>query len=471
MNTVSFDYRPLPVHHGFHRSTAYERSLFGGYGSGKSFALCADAISFGLAQPGSEILIARKTIPSLRDTTEAIFTAILPEALLAACDTRRMGGHYESITLPNGSKYMFRGLDDWTKLKSLSLAAIYYDEADEIDEDTYVGLMSRVRQRVPTPTARKLNAPEISRRTIVSASNPAGHNWLWKRFVSADAAPGTEWFKSTSLDNPFLPLTYIDSMLAMPKPWVRRYVLCDFDDFGGQIYGEWGWDSHVIEPYRQGYDAAGFFWMGMDPGTRDPTAGLWCYYDPNRHALVGVAEYQEHSLTAMTHAAAWRKIEARHRMKVRRRIADPHSINVRDRGTNNALSDQYRRLGFNFELGPTREHERIPALGQLIAQQRFLVTSDCPQSYEQILNYRWKDLTPQQRSLGLDAPAKPLKRNTHLVDCGQFVASRYIAPPKIEARVEDQRADWSQEVQRTIRQQISDRRNATSPHDLGNLPV
>jgi phage terminase large subunit len=464
---IRIEYEPLEIHHPFHRSNARERCLAGGYGSGKSYALCAEALAFGLDNPGAEILVMRKTIPSLRDTTEAIFVSLIPADLWAQCDIRRAANHYQSIELPNGTKYMFRGLDDWMKLKSMNVAMLAYDELDEIDEETYTGMMSRLRQVRPTPKARKQGVTRITRNCIIASMNPAGHNWCWSRFVGPKAAPGTAWFKSTSLQNPHLPLSYIQSLLDMPEPWVRRYVLCNFDDFGGKIYDDWAWETHVIPPFR--YDPAGLFLMGMDPGTRDPTAALWTYYDKEHHRLVGIAEYQEEGLAVTKHAREWRRIEAQHRMKVRQRFADPNAINVRDRGTNMALSDQYRRLGYNFTLGASRIPDRIPALGGLITQGRFVVTTDCPQTHEQITNYRWQDLTPQQRSKGTDAPEKPLKKNVHLVDAAQYIASRYIPPPKIAPAASDQDW-WTAEVYKSIRKNLKTR-GATNGHDLGTISV
>lgn len=480
MTAFTFEYQPIPVHYPFHQCTSYEAVAFGGYGSGKSFALCAEAIALGLEQPGSEILICRRTVPSLRDTTEAIFVGLLPPKFFDSCVVKRMGGHYESITFPNGTKYMFRGLDDWMKLKSLSLAAIFFDEVDELDEETYMGMLSRVRQTRPTAAARAQGAADITRRYIRSASNPAGHNWVWKRFVGPDRQPQTAFFVSTSLDNPHLPMDYIDALLAMPDPWVRRYVLCGFDDFAGQIYESWTWDTHVIQPYMaNSFDPTSFVLMGMDPGTskENPTAGLWCYYDKDKHWLVGVAEYQAHSLNAKTHAMQWRTIESRFgRTRVRQRIADP-TVTTRDRGSNMKLSDQYLRAGFNFELGPRLNKDRIPMLGQLIEDGRFRVTTDCPQTFEAIQNYKWKDLTPQQRQNGADQ--SPVKKDDHLVNCAQYVTSKYVPPPAIVPMeeplpgdtVEEQlRAEHQAEIRKAIREQLASK-TATRAHDLGMMPV
>lgn len=471
MTTFRFEYRPLPVFVGFHESRAYERAVIGGYGSGKSHAAVAEVIGLGLEQPGSEILVCRKTVPALRDTTEAIFVNMLPPEFFKACDVRRMGGHLESVVFPNGTKYYFRGLDDWRKLRSMNLAYILYDEADEIDEEAYIGMMSRVRQTRPTAAAKALGATSVDRRGIVLACNPQGHNWIWKRFVSDQAAPNTRWFKSSSLDNPFLPREYIDSLLAMPKPWVQRYVLCGFDDFAGQIYTEWTWDTHVV-PMPSGFDPTSFIWMGMDPGTHDPTAGVWAYYDKQKHRLVAVAEYQEAGLAASKHASAWRSIEAPFgRCRVTRRIADP-TVNTRDRGSNMALADQYRRFGFNFELGPRVVAERLPMLGQLIHEGRFVCTANTPQLFERLREYKWQDLTPAQREKGSE-PA-PLKKDTHLVEAAQYIASRYITAPPVVATgdaPEDPRAEFAAEVNRAIRKQMLARQSATGDHDLGTLSL
>lgn len=461
--TIDFEYKPLPVHYPFHQSTAYERSLFGAFGSGKTYSLCAEAIALCLEHPGIRGLITRFTIPELRDTTETVFFDILPHDLREAGEVRRIGGHVESYTFPNGSKVLFRGIDDWNKHKSLNVGFIAYDEADEFDEETYLGMMSRVRQRDPTSEGRQRGAGPITRRYIISASNPAGHNWLWKRFIDPQhRQPNTEYFTSTSFDNPYLPPEYIDSLLQYPEPWIRRYVLCQFDDFAGQIYEDWNYDRHVILPNRD-WPQQTVYWMGFDPGTRSGNAGLWVAVDRENRRLVGVAEYLETGMAATEHAAAWRKLEAKHRIpRVQRRIADP-SIRIRDRGSNMSLESQYTRLGFNFTLGPQKEEDRIQALGSLITQGRFVLTTDCPQTFEQIRNYKWQDISPIRRARGEDPPEKPLKRHVDLVDAAQYCATQYIVPMK-DARptAPDELSDW---VWQQAKKQLRDK--SVPEHDLG----
>lgn len=466
MPTINFEYRPLLVHAPFHQSTARERCLFGAFGSGKTYALCAEAIALALEQPGSSILICRRTIPELRDTTETVFFKILPVELYNAGETSRLGGHVSRYLFPNGSEILFRGIDDWNKYKSMNVCAIFYDEADEFDEETVKGMASRVRQRDLTKEARERGyTGKIRRRTTCFASNPAGHNWLYRYFVDPQVKKaGTEWFKSTSFDNPYLPIDYVDDLLSYPEPWIRRYVLCQFDDFGGQIYEEWAWETHVIEPPLEGWGRSAVYWMGMDPGTRSPTAGLWVVHDTANRRLVGVAEYAEANLAAKVHADAWRKIEAKHAPNVRWRVADP-SVATRDRGTNMSLQDQYRRLGYSFAHGPKDHKDRIPALGQLIHLGQFVVTRNCAQTFEAIKNYKWEDLTPAQRAKGLDPKETPLKKDDHLVDCAQYLTSRWMKPAKLavpQVRTTPEE-DFAREVHRTIKKQMDRRRQRRLP--------
>ena len=471
---VDFNYSPLPVHVPFHTSLAKERAMAGAMGSGKSYALCSEAIAWCLEQPGIRGVICRKSIPALRDTTEAVFFDLLPPELYAAGQVRRSNAHVAEFIFPNGSTVLFKSMDDYLKHKSLNIGFFAADEANELTLEEWLFMTKgRLRQRDLTAEAVQLGyTGEITRRGAWLAFNPEGHDWIYERFVhvgGADHAKNAEWFRSTSFDNPYLPPDYFDELMQMPEPWIRRYVLCQFDDFGGQIYEDWAWDTHVIEPFDH-YDAGSVFWMGMDPGTRNPTAGLWVVVDKARRRLIGVAEYEENRTAAIAHAKEWRRIEAQHKMVVGWRVADPN-INTADRGTNITLADQYRRLGFRFALGPRRHKDRIPALGSLIHQGRFVVTRNCPRTYEAIKGYRWEDITPSRRAKGDDPREEPLKKDDHLVDCAQYLASRWISSPKIIVPT-DEDEPMHEQIHKAIRRKRMARAiGIRTDHDLGSTLV
>lgn len=462
MSVVVFGNKSLQVHQPFHTSTAYERCCFGAFGSGKSYTGCDEAIAWCLEQPGVRGLITRKTIPELRDTTEPVFAERVPPDLWNAGHITRAGGHFDTFTFPNGSQILFRSIDDWRKHKSLNLGFIFYDELSEFDEETYIAMRGRVRQKDLTPEARARGyTGKITRRGIWASTNPEGRDWVYRRFHpdSKDRQDGTAAFFSTTLDNPYLPPEYVQSLLEMPKPWIQRYVLCQFDDFAGRIYEEFNWDDHTVEHpnWNQLQIHRPLVWMGMDPGTENPTAGLWCWMDVENRTLIGIAEYEQPGLAVDQHVMAWKAIEAQQRMLVRWRVADPNSITQRDRGSAIQLATQYAKQGFNFNLGASSHNDRIPALAHLIHLRRFKLSRQaCPKTYEAIKDYQWKDLTPAQRASGENPKQEPLKKNDHLVNCAEYLAGR--ESPILPIHRKRIPRHLGEEVSMNIRKQLRARR-------------
>src|SRR5713226_9954342 len=70
-------YSPLPSQKRFHSSQARFKGFSGPIGSGKSQALCHEAIKLSYLNRGRVGLIGAPTYPMLRDATLTSFTAIL----------------------------------------------------------------------------------------------------------------------------------------------------------------------------------------------------------------------------------------------------------------------------------------------------------------------------------------------------------------------------------------------------------
>jgi len=69
--TRDIEYRALPSQKRFHESTARFKGFSGPIGSGKSQALCQEAIRLSYQNPGRTGLIGAPTYPMLRDATVA----------------------------------------------------------------------------------------------------------------------------------------------------------------------------------------------------------------------------------------------------------------------------------------------------------------------------------------------------------------------------------------------------------------
>lgn len=457
---IELDYTPLPVHAPFHHSKAKHRCLIGALGSGKSLAMNMEIIRLCFAYPGLRAVIMRRFVPELRDSTEASFFEALPAHFNDKKYVRKLGGHVDHITFPNGSRVEFRGAEDPDKFKSIEYGLIAFDEVDQIPEADVKKILQRLRQSAPLNGAklpRGVKMPNIS----INASNPAGKNWVWGAFVEGKDAhwPGSSCHLSSSLDNPFLPADYLDLLLTYPLPVIRRIVYCSFDDAGGLVYPEWQWGKHVLPVQAIGHYGT-LMYFGADPGMMAPTAGLWVEVDPAAQRMTAVAEYQVPDLAAPDHAGAWRAVEAERRpLRVTRRIADPN-ISKRDAGTGTPLSDIYAKLGFSFERGPVRQETRIPQLQEAIRAGRFRATEACPRLHEQITNARWEDNIPKLRDLS-EFREKMRKHEDHIHDCAQYLAGMHIPVAAAGAELppaptshDEVMAAWERERRAALRAQV-----------------
>ncbi|MDQ3091347.1 MAG: phage terminase large subunit [Actinomycetota bacterium] len=353
---------------------------------------------------------------------------------------------------------------------SQNLSWIGFDEADEQSEANLDGMSTRLRQETPLQAAaeRGYETTLPMRRQVCLASNPAGKNWLWRRFINAETRDQRgEGFISTTLDNPFLPVDFIEDQLSKPAAFVRRYVLCLFDELAGAIYPEWCDDHRVAwAPPKQGGHMD--IWQSFDPGTTqvNPSSCQWAVVDREHQRLVVIAEYEGHDSAAAIHAKRWREIEKGLPGKVTWRTADPAAIGARDRGSNMTLMDIYRRLGFSFDPARSNRHEvRVPALGELIALGRFGVTADCPISFGQIQGYSWEDQLPKDLDLGAYRD-KVKKGKDGMVDCAQYLAQRWIWRASTMPEEKDERTPeelFSAHVHATISRTLKPQRGNLAP--------
>lgn len=442
-------YKPFPIHTSLHLSAAREKAALGSVGSGKTLAVCGEAIRWANDVPGRKLMVSRKTVPSLRDTTEAELIAMLstppddddddevPITLWEIIEreklVKRSGGHIDNFHFPNGSQIMFRSLDNWTKIMSYNLSFIAVDEANEIDFETYVNLVSRLRQKQPTAMARRQGVKwgplEKNTQEIVLASNSHGHNWIWEQFVN-HPTPDRRYFRSTSFDNPTLYnedgtfSKFLDNLLRMPPIWVKRFVLCEFDAFEGQILDFNPVENvypHFVPPphWERG--------MGLDWGIRNPTAIVWFAREPGTVKWYQYREWQSYDSTIPeeremhvplnVHQIARKIQELEFGETIKWRAADPMIFRKQTGYMENQTIDYFfRKHGLYFTAGAKGYEARINALNQVMTPRNLLVSTACPQSQVAYQQYRWEDLKFDDK----DPAERPVKKNDHIVDAAEY---------------------------------------------------
>jgi hypothetical protein len=178
-------YTPLPSQKKFHACTARFKGFSGPIGSGKSQALCQEAIKLSYLNKGRLGLLGAPTYPMLRDATQA--------ALLEVLNTNDipfdLNKAENSLLMKDiGSRILFRPVEEFERLRGTNLAWFGLDEMTYTQEESWLRLEGRLRD------------PLATRLCGFGVWTPKGHDWVWRRFVS-DKVLGYEAIKAEAFEN------------------------------------------------------------------------------------------------------------------------------------------------------------------------------------------------------------------------------------------------------------------------------
>jgi len=165
---IEIRYEPLPSQRKFHESAARFKGFSGPIGSGKSQALCQEAIRLSYLNPGRQGLIGAPTYPMLRDATLTSFLEVL-----GVNEIRHELNKSESLLVmrDTGSRIYFRAVDDFERLRGTNLAWFGLDELTYTAEEAWLRLEGRLRD----PGAKRLCG--------FAVWTPKGFDWVYRRFV------------------------------------------------------------------------------------------------------------------------------------------------------------------------------------------------------------------------------------------------------------------------------------------------
>lgn len=153
--------------------------LFGGYGSGKSYHVALKII-LKLLEEKRTALVVRAVYDTFKDSCFSLFKEILDKmGILSEVTTNRVTFDNKVIAVrspmeirfPNGSKIIFKGMDNPEKFKSINgVSIVWVEECSEIRYDGYTELLGRIRE------------PNISLHFFLTC-NPVGtENWVYSTF-------------------------------------------------------------------------------------------------------------------------------------------------------------------------------------------------------------------------------------------------------------------------------------------------
>jgi hypothetical protein len=161
-------YSPLPSQKRFHELTARFKGFSGPIGSGKSQALCHEALKLAYLNPGRTGLIGAPTYPMLRDATQAALFEVLRQSGIPFEFNK---AENQAVLKDTQSKILFRSLDEYERLRGTNLAWFGVDELTYASEEAWVRLEGRLRD------------PKAQRLCGFAVWTPKGFDWVWERFI------------------------------------------------------------------------------------------------------------------------------------------------------------------------------------------------------------------------------------------------------------------------------------------------
>ena len=223
--TRGIRYKPLPTQRLFHLSKARFKGYSGPVGSGKSQALCQEAIRLAYVNAGRTGLVGAPTYPMLRGATQA--------ALLELMDEN--GIPYEwnksenNLTLTDcGSKILLRPVEEYERLRGTNLAWFCIDELTYSVEEVWTRLEARLRD----PKAKQLCG--------FAAWTPRGFDWVYERFI-VNPVEGYDVFLAKPFENSHLldevPDYYERLKRSYDEKFYSQEVLGEYVSLhSGQVY-------------------------------------------------------------------------------------------------------------------------------------------------------------------------------------------------------------------------------------------
>lgn len=182
------EYRPLDSQKKFHASAARFKGFSGPIGSGKSQALCQEALKLSYLNPGRTGLMGAPTYPMLRDATQAALLDVLARNRIPH-DLNRAENFL--VLRETRSKILFRAVEDFERLRGSNLAWFGLDELTYTSEEAWLRLEGRLRD------------PKASRLCGFAVWTPKGYDWVYRRFVES-RVEGYDTVTAMPFENRFL---------------------------------------------------------------------------------------------------------------------------------------------------------------------------------------------------------------------------------------------------------------------------
>lgn len=375
---------------------------YGGASSGKSHGVFQKIVIKALKdwKKPRKILVLRKVGATVRDSVFADVQATLSYfGILNMCKVNMSAFRIE---LPNGAEFIFKGMDNPEKIKSIKgISDVVMEEASEFTLDDYTQLTLRLRDK-----AHK-------KKQIYLMFNPVSKaNWVYNAFF-VKKPKNTVVYQTTYKDNRFLDaLTRenIEELANRNEAYYKIYALGEFATLDKLVFPKYTKALLNKDDLRQ---ITSYF--GLDYGfINDPSAFMHVKIDDDRKRLYVVEEYVKKGLTNDKIAE---NITALGYAKEQ----------IRADSAEKKSNQELRNLGISRVIDVKKGAGSVMQGIQYLLQYEWIVDERCVKTIEELENYTWKKDKATNEYIN-----EPVDSYNHCLDAIRYAIQDKITKSKIK---------------------------------------
>lgn len=369
---------------------------YGGASSGKSHGVVQKVVLKSLKKWSKprKVLWMRKVD---RNIQESIFTDVIDclsnWQILPLC---RINKSNRTIHLPNGAVFLFKGLDDPEKIKSIKgLSDVVMEEASEFNHNDYTQLTLRLRE------------PKHKQRQIFCMFNPVSKlNWTYTTWFDPNAdydKSRVAIHQSTYKDNKFLDadnIKTIEDLKRTNPAYYKIYTLGEFATLDKLVFPSF--ETRRLNP-RDPELINLHDYFGLDYGfVNDPSAFMHIKLDLKRRKLYVMDEFVKRGLLNNQLA------------KVIKDMGFAKEVITADSAEKKSIAEM-RRDGI-YRIRPALKGPDSIIQGiQFLQQFDWIVDDRCVKTIEELQNYTYvKDKKTDEYT------NKPIDAYNHCIDATRY---------------------------------------------------
>ena len=378
---------------------------YGGASSGKSHGVIQKVVFKSLQawKYPRKVLFLRKVGSSVYDSIfEDVKQCLEAWGLLGAC---KVNNSAYRIELPNGAQFIFKGLDNPEKIKSIKgISDVVMEEASEFTLDDYTQLTLRLRDK------------KHPNKQIYLMFNPVSKvNWVYNAFF-VKKPKNTVIYQTTYKDNRFLDEVTkenIEELAERNEAYYKIYALGEFATLDKLVFPKY--KKQLLNKEELKHIPSDF---GLDYGfINDPSAFMHVKVDEENKRLYILEEYVKKGLTNDKIAEA---------IKVLGYSKEIIRADSAEKKSNQELRNLDIPRVIDVIKGPGSVMQGI----QYILQYEIIVDERCVKTIEELENYTWKKDKATNEYIN-----EPVDSYNHCLDAVRYAVQDRIFQKKKELDV------------------------------------